>query len=360
MSEPSQPRVLLAVDGNSLVHRSYHALAGTGMRSPDGRPIWAVRGLLTQLVAAVDRIGPCAVVVGFDDPASSLRRERWPQYKATRTEKLETLVQQLELAVTVLRELGVHVVVPDGLEADDVLASAALTAPGAGARTVIMTSDRDSFALIDDNTSVLRIINGGVEASPVLTPDRLHTMLGIQPEQYRDYAALRGDPSDNLPGVRGIGPKTAAKLLTALGSARAAFADLDAGGAQVIAAIGAGASARLAEPAARLAWELNCQVMKLHSYLDLGLDENLSHGGPGVLPLDEATVRRAFTEQQLPATLPTALRVLAHVDTPGAEPVLAPAAGPWRSYGGPPTRYGRLPAKPIVEPPTSEQLSLFS
>ena len=92
-----------------------------------------------------------------------------------------------------------------------------------------MTSDRDSFALIDDNTSVLRIINGGVEASPLLTAARLPLLLGINGAQYRDYAALRGDASDNLPGVRGIGPKTAAKLLAALGSARAAFDDLARG-----------------------------------------------------------------------------------------------------------------------------------
>jgi len=92
---------------------------------------------------------------------------------------------------------------PVGLEADDVLASAARFAAEAGARTVIMTSDRDAFSLIDDNTRVLRIINGGVEASPTLTPERLQLMLGITPAQYRDYAAMRGDASDNLPGVNG-------------------------------------------------------------------------------------------------------------------------------------------------------------
>jgi len=88
-------RVVLAIDGNSLVHRSYHAQARTGMHTVDGRPAWAVRGLLTQLVAAVDRIRPVAVVVGFDDPSRSERREQLPQYKAHRTEKLETLVEQL-------------------------------------------------------------------------------------------------------------------------------------------------------------------------------------------------------------------------------------------------------------------------
>jgi DNA polymerase-1 len=117
--------VIHAIDGNSLVHRSYHAQARTGLHTADGRPCWAVRGLLMQLVAAVDRIRPTAVVVGFDDPDSSQRRERWPSYKATRVDKLDSLVEQLACAVDVLRQLGVAVVVPPGLEADDVLASTA-------------------------------------------------------------------------------------------------------------------------------------------------------------------------------------------------------------------------------------------
>ena len=95
----SEVPVLLAVDGNSLVHRSYHALAGTGMRTPAGAPIWAVRGLLSQLVAAADRICPSIIVVGFDDPDASIRRATWPDYKAHRVDKLKTLVSQLALAV---------------------------------------------------------------------------------------------------------------------------------------------------------------------------------------------------------------------------------------------------------------------
>ena len=205
--------VVLAVDGNSLVHRSYHAQARTGMHSIDGRPTWAVRGLLTQLVAAVDRVRPTAVVIGFDDPDRSLRRETWPDYKAHRADKLDTLVDQLAAAVEVLREMGVAVVVPPALEADDVPASTAACARDRSARTVIMTSDRDAFALIDETTTVLRIINGGVDASPLMTAERLVMLLGVPPHRYRDFAALRGDPSDNLPGVRGIGPRTAARLL---------------------------------------------------------------------------------------------------------------------------------------------------
>jgi 5'-3' exonuclease len=342
--------VLLAVDGNSLVHRSFHAHAATGARSADGRGIWAVRGLLGQLVAAVERIGPDAIVIGFDDPASSTRRERWPQYKASRAEKLDELVSQLVLAVEVLTEMGLAVVMPVGLEADDVLASAARFAALSGGRTVIMTSDRDAFSLISNDTRVLRIINGGVEASPLLTPERLELMLGITPAQYRDYAAIRGDASDNLPGVHGIGPKIASKLLGALGSARAAFDDLAAGGERVTAAVGPGATRRLADPAARVAWELNCAVMAMHDDLPLGL---ALEGGAGCLPLSPDAIRAAFAPHQPGWTIVDALRVLGDERADGP-----PRAAPVLEVDRSPTWSGRKLKLPPL-PKKIDQLSLF-
>lgn len=360
----SDAPVLLAVDGNSLVHRSFHAQASTGLRSATGRPMWAVRGLLLQLTAAVERVGATAVVVGFDDPEYSSRRERWPQYKAARIDKLDTLVDQLLLAAEVLAELGVAVVVPPGLEADDVLASAARLAPTIGACTVVATSDRDAFALIDDHTRVLRILNGGVESSPLLTADRLELLTGIRPHQYRDFAALRGDPSDCLPGVRGIGPKTAARLLAALGSARAAFDDLDGDGAAVVAAVGPAAARALADPSARGTWELNCQVMTMRGDLALALD--LSRG-PGVLPFAVDTVRRIFTGHQLTASMTSGLRALAHHCTDSAPPpryVSAATADGDRSHGTG-HEHGTWTSdrpRPIRRPPArvaAQQLSLF-
>lgn len=354
-----QRPVLLAIDGNSLVHRSYHSQAATGLRSATGEPLWAVRGLLTQLIAAVERIGPVAVVVGFDDPDRSLRRDRWPTYKASRTEKLETLVCQLATAAEVLHELGLAVIVPDGLEADDVLASAARFGRLSGVETVIMTSDRDAFALIDDNTRVLRIINGGVEASPMLTPDRFRILQGIDPHQYRDLAALRGDPSDNLPGVRGFGPKTAARLLAELGSVQAALDDLAAGGQRVSAAIGPALAARLADPAAQAAWRLNCQVMTMHDDLELGLD---LAAGPGVLPLAAEAVRSVYAAHRLTWTTPAALRLLAHQDGPSRvvpDPVQAwvpPGTGSYSGRRFPPLAK-REPAGQAAA--AGRQLSLF-
>jgi DNA polymerase-1 len=308
-----------------------------------------VRGLLTQLVAAVDRVRPSMVVVGFDDPARSLRREQWPQYKAHRTDKLDTLVDQLAFAVEALRALGVAVHVPDGLEADDVLASVAATVRRDGGQTVVVTSDRDAFALIDETTTVLRIINGGVDASPMMTAQRLVLLLGVRPEQYRDYAALRGDPSDNLPGVRGIGPRTAARLLAEFGSAAAAFDDLPA----VRTRLGAGVAARLADPAARPAWELNCAVMALRTDVPISVDPV---AGPGTLPLAADAVAEVFRAHQLVWTVSDALHALAGVVAP-APREHAPLPS-WIDPGwGPSTR----PALPKLPPrrPAAAQLSLF-
>lgn len=303
-------RPLMVVDGNSLLHRSFHALAASGARDSLGQPIWAIRGLLTQLVAAADRIGPARIVVGFDDPDASTRRERWPDYKAQRVDKLPTLVAQLARAAEVLTELGVQVVTPPGHEADDVLASAARWNARHRGRTVLVTSDRDAFALIDADTSVLRVINGGVEASPLLTPDRLELMLGITPAQYADFAALRGDPSDNLPGVRGVGPKRAAALLKRFGSADALFADADAGGRAIADVVGPGCRARLCEADARAAWRRNRAVMRMRDDLPVGLHDP----DAGRLPLPARAVRRTLLAHDLPATATLAARALAGAD----------------------------------------------
>ncbi len=345
-------RTLLAVDGNSLLHRSFHASARTGFRTADGRPMWAVRGLLSQLAAAVDRTCADAVVVGFDDPSASVRRDRWPTYKGHRDAKPHTLEDQLDAAVEVLRGLGVVVAVPEGLEADDVLASAAAYAPTVGARTVLATSDRDSFALIDQHTRMLRILNGGVDASPLLDPHRLEMVTGVRPEQYLDLAALRGDASDNLPGVRGIGPKTAARLLAAFGTARAAFEDAENGGARCREVLGEGTTRRLAAPGARATWELNCQVMAMVDSAPLGLD---LPAGVGCLPLAEADVQRTFARLEL--HVPSAVRALTGHEPSAPRPVDVDAG--WR----PSTRRTTMRHPPLVVPrvpePTSVQETLF-
>jgi DNA polymerase-1 len=270
-------KTLLAIDGNSLFHRAYHAYGprdgASGETDDQGRPSWGVSGFLNLLSGVLERVKPSAVVVGFDDPEDSVRRDAYPAYKATRGERDEDLRTQLARTRELTAALGLAVSMPAGLEADDVVASAAELARKSGWRCVIATSDRDAFAQVDETTVVMRLVNGGVKEAVKVDDEYLLEKYGVKGSQYLDFSALRGDKSDNLPGVNGIGDKTAAKLLKAMGSAEAAFADIEAveePGAKVVAAVGRGFAAKLSVDGAREAFVLNRSIMGVVSSVDLG------------------------------------------------------------------------------------------
>ena len=318
----SGSRLLLAVDAPSLLHRNHHARVTSGLLDRGGRPAWALHGMLRQILEAIDRFAPDAVLFGLDDRRTSVREQAYPAYKAGRAEKDPALVDQLERAAALLDALGMLTVTPDGLEADDVNASAATWAERHGWSCVLITSDRDAFAHISEHTQVLRLISGGINGSPLLNPARLRTMYGVAAEHYLEYAALRGDPSDNLPGVPGIGEKIAPFLLSEMGSMRAVWADIDhCGGATLVATldsyceevgrprIGAAVLKRLATPAARERFEFNLAIMSGRTDLDLGLTPDLP-GSPGLLPLHPDRVSRVVGHLGVPATTQLALRVL--------------------------------------------------
>src|SRR5690606_25263938 len=160
---PESPSpMLLVLDGNSLLHRAYHAAATGELLDRDGRPVWAIKGLIGYVARAAARLRPDAVLIGFDCPDEAVRTLDYQAYKAHRSEKPAELVEQLAAAPDVLRAAGLAVVVHRAHEADDVLASAAALARRSGWRSVLVTSDRDAFALIDAWTSVLRLRNGGL------------------------------------------------------------------------------------------------------------------------------------------------------------------------------------------------------
>ncbi|TYL56013.1 5'-3' exonuclease [Nocardioides sp. BGMRC 2183] len=322
-------KLLLAVDAPSLLHRNHHARAESGLRDRSGRPAWALHGMLRQILEAIDRFAPDAVLFGLDDRQSSIRATRYPAYKAGRAEKDADLVDQLERAGALLDALGLATLTPPGLEADDVNASAATWAGRHGWDCVIITSDRDSFAHISGHTRVLRLINGGINGSPLLDPVRLRTMYGVAAEHYLEYAALRGDVSDNLPGVAGVGEKSAALLLEAAGPMAAVWADLDhTGGATVAAAvdsysldqggrrIGAGLVRRLSVEGARERFEFNVAIMSGRDDLDLGFTPEVP-GSAGMLPLDPPTVSRVVAHLDVESTRMLALRVL--TEPPGSQ-----------------------------------------
>jgi DNA polymerase-1 len=210
--------MLLAVDGNALAHRVWHAVGGD--QAPD---LDATERFLTVLSRLAGSARPTACVVGFDDPRRSVRRELHPAYKAQRPAKSGQLVRFLDRLPEVLAELGLCVVTPPGLEADDVLGSAADLAHRRGVAATLITGDRDSFALVSQTVNVMLLGNGG--STSRVSPSWLSSRYGVNPAAYADFAALRGDTSDNLRGVKGIGEMTAARLLAAYPSVEAAVAD---------------------------------------------------------------------------------------------------------------------------------------
>ncbi|MBC9225516.1 5'-3' exonuclease [Aeromicrobium sp. 636] len=315
-------KLLLVVDAPSLLHRNHHARAHTGLMDRSGRPAWAIHGMLRQIIEAIERFAPDAVIFGLDDRKASVREELYPAYKAGRAEKDAALVDQLDRAGTFLDALGLATLTPPGLEADDVSASGARWARDHGWNCVIITSDRDAFSHISEHTRVLRLINGGIDASPLLDPTRLVSMYGIAAEHYLDFAALRGDPSDNLPGVSGIGEKTAAVLLTQAGSMQTVWADIDHNEGRTLAAtldswavetgtrrMGATIVRKLAAPEARERYEFNIQMMSGRDDLDLGLTPDVP-GTPGLLPLDLGRVNTVVGYLGVERTTALAVRVL--------------------------------------------------
>jgi 5'-3' exonuclease len=284
--------LLLVLDGNSLLHRAYHAAATGKLLDKDDRPVWALKGLVGYVARTAALLRPDAVMVGFDCPDESARKGDYPLYKAQRPDKAPDLFDQIAAAPDLMRAAEFCTVVPTGYEADDVLASSAALARRSGWRTIVVTSDRDAFALIDETTSVLRVRNGGLDEAVLVTPPTLVSLCGVAPEQYGDYAALRGDPSDNLPGVRGFGSTLAARLLTAFGTVEAAWAALDGGDEQAVRdVVGDTASRSLASAEMRAAVERNRRLMRMRADLPIpDLDT-------ARLPLPYPSMRRALAER---------------------------------------------------------------
>ena len=210
--------VLLAVDGNGLAHRAYHAVGGA-----DGPPGEAGHRVLAMLARIGAATRPSACVVGFDDPTRSLRRDRHAGYKSARPPKDDALVDLLDELPGLLRQLGLCVAVPAGLEADDVLGSAAALAKRKGVAAALATGDQDAFALVAPTVQVFYLVTGG--RMEQVSPSWLRARYGVGPATYPGFAALRGDTSDCLPGIRGIGAVTAARLLASYGTVEDALDD---------------------------------------------------------------------------------------------------------------------------------------
>jgi len=234
MPKPASP-LLLVIDGNAILHRAYHALPP--LTAPDGRVVHAAYGFLTILFKALADFEPSHVAVTFDLPGGTFRNELFPEYQAQREEKPDELYAQIPMLKDILAGLGVPVYEAAGFEADDVIgtiveraASCKLqaaskrrkqrrggaTSPPDAPRIIIVTGDKDLLQLVDDGVEVVLLRRGMTD---IARYDRaaVEERFGFGPERIPDFKALAGDPSDNYPGVPGVGEKTAAALVQAFG-----------------------------------------------------------------------------------------------------------------------------------------------
>jgi DNA polymerase-1 len=212
-------RPLLVIDGDSLAHRAYHALPKS-MRRAEGKPSNALVGFSNFLLRLWQAESPRAVVVGWDTlEVPTYRHELFAGYQGGREFDTE-LLEQLDLLPQVVRSFGFAAAKGAGYEADDFLAAAVRDEESRGGRALVVTSDRDSFQLASDSTTILQPTRGVSELARV-GPAEVRERYGVEPAQVPDFIALRGDPSDKIPGARGVGPKTAATLLGEYGTLEA-------------------------------------------------------------------------------------------------------------------------------------------
>jgi DNA polymerase-1 len=214
---------LLALDGDSFAHRAYHALPKS-IRRAEGKPAGALLGFTNMLLRLWESEQPRAVLVAWDSLGEpTYRLDAFPGYQAGR-EFDDDLLEQLDLLPSLVTALGFACAKATGYEADDFLAAAAVAEEARGGTTLVATSDRDAFQLASERTTILQPTRGVSQLSRV-GPDEVRERYGVEPHQVPDFIALRGDPSDKLPGARGVGPKGAADVLRTYGSLEDALAD---------------------------------------------------------------------------------------------------------------------------------------
>ena len=214
-------RLLLAIDGNSLLYQAYHAFFKANLTTRDGFPTGALKGFFTKLVELL-KLEPSHVLVAFDVHQPTFRHERYAEYKLGRKPADEDLKKQMPVVRELLREMGIAVVECPRYEGDDVLGTFSRMAEHAGIETLIATGDRDSFQLITDAVKIYY-----TKDNSVIDASALKEKYGLTPDRMRDLKALMGDASDHIPGIAGVGEKTALKLLETYGDLENVLAHAD-------------------------------------------------------------------------------------------------------------------------------------
>ncbi|MGW2894138.1 DNA polymerase I [Streptomyces sp. NPDC001212] len=212
----ARPRLML-MDGHSLAYRAFFALPAENFTTATGQPTNAIYGFASMLANTLRDEEPTHFAVAFDVSRKTWRSAEFTEYKANRSKTPDEFKGQVELIGELLDAMNASRFAVDGYEADDVIATLATQAEAEGFEVLIVTGDRDSFQLVSEHTTVLYPTKGVSELTR-FTPEKVIEKYGLTPAQYPDFAALRGDPSDNLPGIPGVGEKTAAKWINQFGS----------------------------------------------------------------------------------------------------------------------------------------------
>lgn len=215
---------LVVIDGHSLLYRGFYATRP--LSTSDGRPTNAVYSFTNMLLSLLEQVKPDAIIVAFDSPAPTFRHEAFVEYKAHRRETPDEFRPQVAMAQNLLGAMGIPVLVEEGLEADDLVGSLTKFAIELGYDVLIFTGDRDQLQLIGDHVRVCAPVRG-VSDLQIFDAQAVKERYGIAPEQIPDLKALQGDPSDNIPGVPGVGEKTAVKLLQQFHSVENLLANID-------------------------------------------------------------------------------------------------------------------------------------
>ncbi len=273
---------LLLLDGNSLTYRAFFALP-TDMATASGQVTNAVFGFTSMLINLVRDQRPDGVVVLFDRPEPTFRHDAVPEYKAQREAAPDILRQQMGLVREVVTALGIAVADLEGYEADDLIATLATRARDNGHDVVIVTGDRDTYQLVEDPHIAVLYNRRGVSDYVLYDEAGIKERTGVTPAEYPEYAALRGDPSDNLAGVPGVGEKTAAKLITTYGGLDGIFENVAAQTPKL--------RESLAANEARVRKNADVMVLRRDAPIDLELSDVSVYG---VRPPDLGEVKRLF------------------------------------------------------------------
>ena len=313
-----QPTLML-IDGHSLAFRAFYALNPSNFRTPDGQHTNAVHGFISMLLNLLEGEKPTHLAVAFDISGPSFRATEYPEYKGNRGETPVEFLGQTELLEDAMESMNIRTLTKKDYEADDILASLADQASASGFRVLVVSGDRDTFQLISENTTILYPVKGVMNLAR-MDDAAVVERYGIHARQYPDLAALVGETSDNLPGIPGVGPKTAAKWLQEHGDLDSILQNAEAIPGKV------GESLREHRELALRNRRLNHLVRDL----DMGVEFEALR----LTAVDEASVRSAFTKMHFKTLTERVLRLRGTAGTqtnglaaaPNSRPAVEPLA----------------------------------